>query len=128
MSETRALLPQTLANISFRRAGDYKNIYSDLFKAIIGNGQLTIIFSRATHEPSATAETNIIEEQLEIVMSWPQMKMLAMHLISLVQAVEKEVGSIPIPNVFQNFIRENPQAQENIVRGLGLSTVPIATG
>jgi hypothetical protein len=115
-------------NLSITRSIDYKSIYSNIFKTRIGNGEITIIFSRITHAPSiAPAEGNIVEEQLEIVMAWPQLKMFVLHLTGLVNAVEAELGSIPVPEAFRQSLRANPDAQRNVVRTLGLSIESVGT-
>jgi Protein of unknown function (DUF3467) len=114
-------------NLSITRSNDYKTIYSNLFKTRVGNGEVTIIFSKITHAPSMTAEGNIVEEQSEIVMSWPQMKMFAIHLTGLVNAVERELGNIPIPEAFRQSVRSHPDAQQTVVRTLGLSIESVGT-
>ena len=82
---------------SFTRADDYKRLYSDIFRTRIGNGDLTLIFSKTTHDPGIDVSGNIIEEQVEVTLTWTHMKVLASLLSSLTQAVETEIGPIPLP-------------------------------
>jgi hypothetical protein len=95
-------------------------IFSNLFKSRVGNGECTIIFSKLTHAPSFAASANIIEEQAEITITWPQLKMFSIQLGTLVSAIEDVVGIIPIPQGFQQAVASMPQAQHDVVRSLGL--------
>jgi hypothetical protein len=74
------------------------------------------VFNRSTHSPNVLATTNIIEEQAEVIMPLPQLKMFVQILASVVDAFEHEVGVIPIPTAF----RPNPEGQRQAVRSLGL--------
>ena len=47
--------------------------------------------------------------------------MLQLHLMSLVSAIEEEVGYIPIPANFLANLEAGHDAQRNLVRSLGLS-------
>ncbi|MBV9757758.1 MAG: DUF3467 domain-containing protein [Alphaproteobacteria bacterium] len=106
------------------RSADYKTVYSNLYRTRVGNGELTIVFSRATHTPSFLAEGNLIEEQTEIVMTWPQFKMLSMTLKSLLEAIESEVGPVEIPSGFLQNAAPGAESQRLAVKGLGLVRIP----
>jgi hypothetical protein len=49
--------------------------------------------------------------------------MLQLHLMSLVSAIEEEVGNIPIPASFLANLGAVHDTQRNVVRSLGLSVV-----
>jgi hypothetical protein len=104
------------ANLVFTRSADYKTIYSSVVRTRIGNGDVSIVFSKTTHAPSAAFNANIIEEQVEVVMSWVQAKMFKEVLVSLLQAVDEEIGEIPIPSAF----KIDKAVQRAAVQGLGL--------
>jgi Protein of unknown function (DUF3467) len=110
---------QQLAGLSFTRSPDYKTIYSNLFRTRIGSGDISIVFSRNTHTPSLTATANIVEEQVEVVMSGPQLKMLEQMLHTLVDTLEQEVGEIQIPMAFKT----NLEAQRAAIRSLGFPSL-----
>jgi hypothetical protein len=86
-----------------------------VFRTRVGNGDVTVIFSKLTHNPSITAAGDVIEEQVEIVMTWSQLKMFAQALHTLVDAIDQEAGEIQIPSNF----RLNFEAQRSAVRTLG---------
>jgi hypothetical protein len=100
------------------RAADYKAAYSDLFRTRMGAGDMTLLFARLTHSPSVIATANTVEEQFEVTLGWPQLKMLLITLSDIVDAFEEEIGPIPIP---LNF-RPNKEGQRRAVRNLGLPT------
>jgi hypothetical protein len=108
-------LEKLIADLTVTRAADYKTIYSNLFGTRIGGDDITIIFSRLTHSPSILANANILEEQVEIVMSWSQLKMFEQTLRTLVDAIDQEIGEIKIPTGF----KINPEGQRGVIRGLG---------
>jgi hypothetical protein len=112
--ELRALA-QLISNLTVTRSADYRTIYSNVFRTRVGNGDVTVIFSRLTHNPSITAAGDVIEEQVEIVMTWSQLKMFAQALRTLVDVIDQEVGEIEIPSNF----RLNPEAQRSAIRTLG---------
>lgn len=112
--ELRALA-QLISNLAVTRSADYKTIYSNVFRSRVGNGDVTIIFSRLAHNASITAAGDVIEEQVEIVMSWSQLKMFAQALHTLVDAIDQEVGEIQIPSNFKLSV----EAQRSAIRTLG---------
>jgi hypothetical protein len=112
--ELRALA-QLISNLTVTRSADYRTIYSNVFRTRVGNGDVTVIFSRLTHNPSITAAGDVIEEQVEIVVTWSQLKMFAQALRTLVDVIDQEVGEIEIPSSF----RLNPEAQRSAIRTLG---------
>jgi len=112
--ELRALA-QLISNLTVTRSADYRTIYSNVFRTRVGNGDGTVNISRLTHNPSITAAGDVIEEQVEIVMTWSQLKMIAQALHTLVDAIDQEVGEIQIPSNF----RLNPEAQRSAIRTLG---------
>jgi hypothetical protein len=129
VSET-PIVPE-VSGITVTRSEEYKSIFSNAYRVRIGVGDITLIFNRATHAPNITAEASVVEEQVEIVMAWPIIKMLQVHLSSLVSAIEQEIGYIPVPDAFLANPNMNPTAQREVVRSLGLSrssaTEPAAT-
>jgi Protein of unknown function (DUF3467) len=109
-------LSSGLETITVIRSDTYKTIYSNLYRTRVGSGEMTIIFNKVTHSPSILATGNIVEEQVEIIMPWPQIKMFEQTLKSIIDAFEQEVGVIPIPTSFQ----VNAEGQREAVRSLGL--------
>jgi len=105
------------ATLTFVRAPDFKVCFSDFHQIRAGNGVLTVVFSKTTHAPAGPMIANIIEEHVEVVMSWTQLKMVAQNLSASVSAIEAELGPIPFPRDF----RINDAANRAIVRALGLS-------
>jgi hypothetical protein len=112
-------IAEQLAGLTFTRSPDYKTIYSNLFRTRIGNGDITLVCSRITHAPSLKAAANIVEEQVEVVMSWPQLKMLEQMLRSLVDTLEQEIGEIQIPTSYT----PNPEGQRAAIRSLGFPSL-----
>jgi hypothetical protein len=118
------LLSKLSAALTVTRSADYKQIYSNAFRTRIGNGDITIIFSRLTHSPSLAAATDILEEQVEITMTWSQLKMFETTLRILVDALDQEVGEIQLPTGF----KPNPEGQRSVIRTLGYSPPANKTG
>ena len=114
-NEIPAPAPNPSDILTFSRASDYRSIFSDLHQMRIGNGNVYITFSKTTRAPSASMLANIVEEQCEIVMTWTQIKMLALNLSAAVSAVEEGIGPISIPTGFQI----NPAANLAVVKSLG---------
>ncbi|SRR6266496_1594846 len=111
---------------SFARADDYKRMHSDIVRTRIGNGDLTLIFSKLTHDPNFDVSGNIIMEQAEVIITWTHMKLLASLLNSLTQAVEIEIGPIPVPAQFFAADATQLDRQRAAVRSMGLATSPPA--
>src|SRR5205814_6333060 len=99
------------------RSPDYRVIYADLYRPRLGNGDVTLVFSRTSHEPSVSIEATVVDEQAEIVFSWATAKLLAAHLGALMTAIEDELGEIPVPA----GITFDVQRQREAVRSLGLT-------
>jgi hypothetical protein len=107
----------------FTRSQEYRAIYCDIYRARLGNGDIGIVFSRTSHEPGLDVGTSVIEEQAEIVISWGLAKVLTSHLVTLVAAVEEEIGGIQTP-VGLTFSIER---QRETVRSLGLTSSAATT-
>jgi hypothetical protein len=105
------------AGLTFTRASDYKAIFSDFNRLRVGNGSVTITFSKQNHAPSLQAAANIIEEQAEVTMSWIQFKMMVLNFTSVLSAIETEIGPIPIPKV----VKIDDERNRKLIRGLGIS-------
>jgi hypothetical protein len=111
-------LAEAIANLAVTRSAEYRTIYSNVFRPRIGNGDVTLIFSKLDHAPSLAANANVLEEQVEIVMAWSQLKMLTLTLNSIVNALEQEVGEVKIPTSFKIDL-ENQRA---VIRTLGFTS------
>jgi hypothetical protein len=109
------------SGISVTRSDKYRTVFSNAYRVRVGIGEITLIFNRITHTPSMAAEPNVVEEQVEIVMTWQSIKMLQLHLSSLISGIEQEVGEIPIPNAFLVNPGMSPTAQREFIRSFGLS-------
>jgi hypothetical protein len=119
---TAAQTAAALAELSFSRASDYQSFFSDFHRMRIGNGSINIVFSKTTHSPGVQFTGSVVEEKAEVVMTWTQMKMMFINFSQTIEAIEKELGAIPVP---QNFQPDLVLARD-IVRGLLLS--PRASG
>lgn len=113
-------------NFKFTRSPEYRVVYADLYRPRLGNGDVTLVFSRTAHEPAFSTEATVIEEQVEVVVSWGVVKLLTAHLGTLMAAVEDELGEIPVPA----GITFDIDRQREAVRSLGLtrSTPKSASG
>jgi hypothetical protein len=111
-----AAVAKAIAALTVTRSPEYRTIYSNVVRPRVGNGDITLIFSRLTHAPHILANAQIVEEQVEVVMSWIHLKMFEQTLRMLVDAIDQEVGDIPLPAGF----KLDPEAQHAVVRTLGL--------
>ena len=105
-----------LPSFKFERSPEYRTIYSDLHRFRLGNGTANIVFSRTGHNPGVQMDVTAVEEQVEIVVSWMQLKMIAMNLAATIAALEEEIGDIPIPAGFS----VNEDVVREVVRSLGI--------
>jgi hypothetical protein len=58
-------------------------------------GDFTLLFGTISDTPGAPT-ANVIQEEVSIAMTWPQLKMLSLFLNDVVEAIESEAGPIPI--------------------------------
>src|SRR5690349_3187403 len=84
------------SSISFTRSPEYRAIFSDIVRTRVGNGECAIIFSKATHVPGVNIATSVIEEQIEVIVTWAELKALSLTMASLVEGIEAEMGPLPI--------------------------------
>lgn len=118
LADQAAKLAPALAALTVTRSSDYKTVYCNIYRTRISATEVTIVLSRITHRPGILITGDVIEEQIEIVMAWPELKMFEKTMRSLVDAFEMEVGIIPISPTFQ----PNLESQREAVKMLGLST------
>jgi len=106
----------TAAGITFARSADYRTIFSNITRTRIGNGEVTLIFSRVAHAPNNPAAVgSVIEDQVEIVLTWIQLKIFNDQLTAVVMAIDEEVGEIKLPMAIKTY----PEVQRTNVRSLG---------
>jgi hypothetical protein len=104
--------------ISITRSPDYRRIYLDFIRSRIGNGDITVVICKTTHDPNALVpNVNGVYEEIEVTMSWTQLKLVHAIFGNFVEAIEHETGPILIPESF----RLDQEAQRPVVRTLGLS-------
>jgi hypothetical protein len=107
---------EALENLTWGRSALYRVIYCHLFRTRLSPGDITLTVGTVTDQ--RPGETNLmIEDQIAIVLSWAEMKMLAQHLSVLVATIEQDIGPISIPHLFSPSV----EAQLPIVRSLGMS-------
>lgn len=75
------------------RSPDYRRFFSNHFFLRFAPGEANITFSQLVDIPGSTSQ-DVIQEQANITMSWPQLKMLGEYISWTVQAMEHEVGPI----------------------------------
>lgn len=109
-----------LAALTYARSSAFRAIYSNLYRTRAGVNELTIILSKVTHAPSLNVFGNILEEEVEVAMGWPQIKMLSQTLAAIVATYEQEIGEIKIPT---NFVI-NLEGQRKAIRSLGIASDP----
>jgi uncharacterized protein DUF3467 len=105
---------------TFTRSSDYKRLYSNLARIRLGSGEIVLLFSQITHEPGPNIQGNIVEEIAEVTLAWSQAKILATLLNSLVEAVETELGPIPVQGPFLEAQSSQLERQRQAVRNLEL--------
>ena len=115
--ESTPALPEAIAALTVTRSADYKVVYSNVYRTRIGAGELTLLFGRFAHAPNIRAEVNVLEEEVEVIMTWSQLKMLAQTLSSAIDALEQEIGEVKIPTAFKIDL----ESQRAAVRSLGFS-------
>jgi len=118
---------QPQPSIGVIRSHEYRTISSDVFRTRIGLGECTIILGKAGHVPSINPEASILEEQLEVLVSWTNLKILAAHLMSITAAIEAELGPILVPASVLESRGRNFEHHRELIRGLQLAAIPAFT-
>lgn len=103
-----------LESMTGTRSPHYRTVSSNVFRTRLNIGEATIIFSRLYAPPGISAVSTGIEEEVEVVMSWAQMKMLQITLGSIVKAIEEEAGEIKLSSAF----KENYEGQREAIKTL----------
>ena len=104
---TQAKLNQTPPSVTMTQSGAYRLVYSNVFRYKIGPGDLNLTFSTVSDSPLGG---NTVEDQISVVLSWPQLKMLTHVLNQIVSGIEAETDSVipVIPNAgFEQDIKEH---------------------
>jgi hypothetical protein len=99
----------------FVRSPEYRSIYANVIRARIGNGDITAIVYKTTHETGLDISALVATEEAEIIMTWTQAKMIAMVLAGIIEDIETLIGPISLPGGFQI----DRETQAAVIRGLG---------
>jgi hypothetical protein len=102
--------------VTWSRSNLFRHVYCQVFRARLTAGDVTLTVSTITDQ-FGLVRTEAIEDQVAIVMSWSELKMLTQHLETLVAAIEQDIGPIPVPHAF----RPTVDAQLVAVRTLDMS-------
>jgi hypothetical protein len=108
-----------LANLTWTRSPEYKAIFAEGVRTRIAASGIHLIFHRITHAPSLAVAGNVVEEQVEIILGWSDLKVIAQSLHDIVVAFEEEISPIPIASIATS----NPDGQREVVKTLGLVAV-----
>jgi len=116
MAEERIVGAPAEPSVTWSRSDLYRLVYCQLFRTKLTSGDITLTVS-TLNDQAGFVRTEVVEDQVAIVMSWSELKMLAQHLETVVVAIEQDIGPIPIPHAF----RPTVDAQLVAVRTLGMS-------
>ena len=80
----------------WERSPNYRTFFSNFFKFRFSAGDASVTFSQFDEDPGSPTQ-NIIQEQVNITLSWVQLKQLGRYIEVAVQEMEGKVG--PIANI-----------------------------
>jgi hypothetical protein len=93
MTESKSAL--TIPESSWGRSQAFRTIFCNFFQYRVGHGEIALMLARITSEPTP-AGLPAVEQEAEILMTWPQMKSLVLTMQAVLQMIESEVGHIPL--------------------------------
>lgn len=96
---------QTSQQPQWERSPDFRTIFSNHFNFRFAPGDGNITFSQLVDAPGSAMQ-NIVMEQINITMSWPQIKNLVRHLNAVVQEMEEEYGPITTIGLTDEELRQ----------------------
>ena len=103
-------------NLVTERIPDYRRIFSNHFFIRFAPGDTSITFSQLIDTPGSSVQ-NIIQEHVNITMSWTQLKMLGEYISATVQEMERDVG--PITTIGPSVEQIEKQSRE-IIKGFAV--------
>jgi len=80
----------------WERSPNYRTFFCNYFKFRFNVGDASVTFSQFDEDPGSPTQ-NVIQEQINITMSWAQLKQLGEYIGVAVQEMEREIG--PIANI-----------------------------
>ena len=104
---------EAVPQLRTERSPDYRRLFSNHFFLRFAPGDANITFSQLIDVPGSTSQ-DVIQEQVNITMSWTQLKMLGEYISSTVQAMEREVGPITSMGL---SIEELQKQSNDIIKG-----------
>lgn len=109
--------PEAAQNLVTGRVPDYRRVFSNHFFIRFAPGDTSITFSQLIDEPPGASLQNVIQEHVNIIMSWTQLKMLGEYISATVQEMEREVG--PITTIGPSIEQLEEQSRE-IIKGFAI--------
>lgn len=89
----------------WERSPNYRTFYASFFKFRFAVGDGSITFSQYSEDPGSPTQ-NVIQEQVNVVMSWPGLKQLGEYISVAVQEMEREVGPIASLGISKEELRQ----------------------
>ena len=116
LGELRMAEQEAAPEVQSDRSPDYRRFFSNHFYLRFAPGDANITFAQLIGLPGFSPQ-NIIHEQANITLSWPQLKLLGEYISATVRVMEREVG--PIPSVGLTMEELEKQSTE-IVKGFAI--------
>ena len=88
------------------RNKDFRTAFSNTFRFRANPTDIGITFGYATQLPTPTGERNILQDEFEVVLTPSTLKLLKLALDDNVEAIEKIIGTIQIPQEILDALAE----------------------
>src|SRR6266403_1079748 len=110
----------TQTTVQMVRNKDFRTAFSNTFRFRASATDIGITFGYSTQIPGPGGERDILQDEVEVVLTPTTLKLLKMALDDNLEAVEKLIGTIQIPQEILDLLAEQ-KAKANAAAESGTS-------
>jgi hypothetical protein len=88
--------PNPVVPTQMIRNKDFRNVFSNSFRVRAAPTEIAITFGYATAVPAGNGERQILQDEVEVILTPATLKLLKMGIDDNLEAVEKVIGTIQI--------------------------------
>jgi hypothetical protein len=99
---------------SLIRSKDFRTAFANTFRFRASPTDIGLTFGYATQVPSPTGDRNILQDEVEVVITPSTLKVLKMAIDDHLEVIEKMIGTIQLPQEVVDTLAEQKKAMDAV--------------
>ena len=96
------------------RSKDFRTAFANTFRFRASPTDIGLTFGYATQLPSPTGDRNILQDEVEVVITPSTLKVLKIAIDDHLEAIEKMIGTIQLPQDIMDVLAEQKKTMDAV--------------